>query len=179
MIMPSQGLVSPQRPVSLLLSHTHHFHSLSEGKTKPHHGADDSDLVFFDIRLDSVTLTEPGLAVLAEFVWMCTFVSTYRSTVRVCSCSFCIKKTLICKCTTSPLCWCGIWEQPPFCSLLYCFDFLKDYFQHSFLGFHFLAIFYPKGMPHYQMTLFRVGAENWVRHFKDKKSSERKFSLRS
>lgn len=83
MIMPSQGLVSPQRPVSLLLSHTHHFHSLSEGKTKPHHGADDSDLVFFDIRLDSVTLTEPGLAALAEFVWMCTFVNTYWFT---CTC---------------------------------------------------------------------------------------------
>lgn len=60
--------MSLQRAVSLLLSHTHHFHSVSEVKTKPHHGTDDSDLVFFDIRLDSVTLTEPGLAVFAGFV---------------------------------------------------------------------------------------------------------------
>ncbi len=71
MIMPSPGLVSLQRAVALLLSHTHHFHSLSEVKTKPRRETDDSDLVFFDIGLDSVTLTEPGLAVLAGFPSEC------------------------------------------------------------------------------------------------------------
>lgn len=59
--------MSLRRAALLLLSHTHHFHSLSEVKTKPHRETDDSDLVFFDIRLDSVTLTEPGLTVFAAF----------------------------------------------------------------------------------------------------------------
>lgn len=69
--------MSLRRAVSLpLLSHTNHFDSLSEVKTKPHRGTDDSDLVFFDIRLDSVTLTEAGLAVLSGFVWMYTFART-------------------------------------------------------------------------------------------------------
>lgn len=71
MIMPSRGLVSLRRAVSLPLSHTHHFHSLSEVKTKPCRETDDSDLVFFDIKLDSVTLTEPGLTVLAGFGYEC------------------------------------------------------------------------------------------------------------
>lgn len=67
MIMPSQGLVSLQRAVTLLLSPTHHFHSLSKVKTKPYHGTDDSDVVFFRMRLDSMTLTDPGLVVLIAY----------------------------------------------------------------------------------------------------------------
>lgn len=67
MIMPSQGLVSLQRAVLLPLSHSYHFDSASQVKTKSHRGTHDSYRVVFDIRLDSVTLTEPGLAVLLAF----------------------------------------------------------------------------------------------------------------
>lgn len=72
MIMLSHGLASLWRAAELLLSHTHHFHSLSEVRTKCRSETDDSDPFFFllhcDMRPDSVTLTEPGLTLLAAFV---------------------------------------------------------------------------------------------------------------
>lgn len=90
MIMPSRGLVSLQTAVSLPLSHTHHFHSLSEVKTKAPHETDDSDLFCCDMKPDSVTLTEPGLTVLAVFFfWKYTFANTLWS---VCMLTFALKE---------------------------------------------------------------------------------------
>ena len=178
--MPSRGLVSLRRAVSLLLSHTHHFHSPSQVKTKPHRETDDSDLVFFDIRLDSVTLTEPGLSTLVVFD--CIHVrSTYAQT-------FALKESLFLyffNCSLGWfLCGCRVKAQAPFVPFM-----LLWFSKRLFSAFFSWILLLSSILPQRDATLsdgclFRVGAGNWVRRFKDKKKKKkclcyRKFSLRS
>lgn len=107
-------------------------------------------MVFFfcsDMRLDSVTWQNRVLLVQAH-ICKCTGSS--------CTLTFALKKMLL-KCTKYTwvhYCVDAMLEHRLFLFTLCCFDFLRDYFQHSFLWFLFLAIFYPKGMQHYQMAVF-------------------------
>lgn len=156
--MPSRGLVSLQRAASLLLSHTHHFHS--EVKTKAHHGTDDSDLIFFDIRLDSVTLTEPGLAVLGGFVWMYAFPNSVCRGLG-CKCNFCIcaeRNIIRTKCTQVNS-WCdsGLSHSPFLHSMLLWFS--KRLFSELFSCFPLLSNILPQRVATLSDgCLFRVGA---------------------
>lgn len=165
--MPSRGLVSLQRAASLLLSHTHHFHS--EVKTKAHHGTDDSDLIFFDIILDSVTLTEPGLAVLGGFVWMYAFSNSVCRGLG-CKCNFCIcaERNLICTKCTQVNSWCdsGLSHSPFLHSTLLWFS--KRLFSELFSCFPLLSNILPQSVATLSDgCLFRVGAGNWATLFKD------------
>lgn len=144
--------VSAESRLAAVVSHPSLPLRLKLKQSRPRQ-TDDSDLVFFDIKLDSVTLTEPGLAVLAVFLlnlYMCNYVEFY-----MCTCGLCNEPTNMYKMHVKFIhMFVQGWRRDSFCSLYAPLIFLRDYFQHSFLGFHFLAIFSPKGMHHYQMAVF-------------------------
>lgn len=139
--MPSRGLVSLWRAVSLLFPHTHHFHSPSQAKTKPHRETDDSDPVFFDIRLDSATLTEPGLSTLVVFDCM-----HVRSTSAQTFAVKCLYSFIFFNCSLG---WflrgCGVKARAPFVPFMLLW-FSKRLFSAFFSGILLLSnILPPKG----------------------------------